>query len=440
MPAVAVQRPVNTQETASAPESRLGSRYEVTVQGSGLRRPSKAAQSAAGTHKTRMPGPDQWLRESLHSTLSGSGPVVDVRPEVLSSWARAAAMSLAPDALAVPYSGDVEVESRLMHAAMPVVDRLASDLAGTETALVVSDNQGTVVHRRVFSMGLEPKLDRVMLAPGFSFGEEHVGTNGIGTALAERKAVFVVGGEHFADAFVGTACAGAPVTDPHNGQLMGVIDLSTSTEGAHSLMLALVKRAAWEVEQRLLDGSAAAERVLYRHFLAARRRAKRPLVVVGEHTTLANTAASRLLGPADGDRLWEWALRALTASGTRTATAVLASGTATVAECDPVYDAQTLIGAVLRLRPETGGAPRAQPAAPSSGRPLSGWESLTQTERSVALLVAEGYTNRETAARLFLSWHTVDSHLRHVYAKLGIVSRVQLARMTTDQSEMDLAG
>ena len=92
-----------------------------------------------------------------------------------------------PDALAVPYSGDVEVESRLMRAAMPVVDRLSSDLAGTETALVVSDNQGTVVHRRVFSRGLGPKLDRVLLAPGFSFGEEHVGTNGIGTRWRSAK-------------------------------------------------------------------------------------------------------------------------------------------------------------------------------------------------------------------------------------------------------------
>ena len=58
----------------------------------------------------------------------------------------------------------------------------------------------------------------------------------------------------------------------------------------------------------------------------------------------------------------------------------------------------------------------------------------------MALLVAEGYTNRETAARLFLSWHTVDSHLRHIYAKLGIASRVQLARTTSGRREMGLAG
>jgi DNA-binding CsgD family transcriptional regulator len=66
------------------------------------------------------------------------------------------------------------------------------------------------------------------------------------------------------------------------------------------------------------------------------------------------------------------------------------------------------------------------------GTPPSGWESLTETERSVAELVAGGLTNREAAAQLFLSWHTVDAHLRHIYAKLGITSRVQLARLSPE--------
>ena len=56
-------------------------------------------------------------------------------------------------------------------------------------------------------------------------------------------------------------------------------------------------------------------------------------------------------------------------------------------------------------------------------------EGLTQAERRVAALVAEGRTNREVAAALFLSERTVESHLTHVYAKLGVRSRTQLARM-----------
>jgi len=63
----------------------------------------------------------------------------------------------------------------------------------------------------------------------------------------------------------------------------------------------------------------------------------------------------------------------------------------------------------------------------------SGWAALTAAELTVAKLVAEGLTNREVADRLFVSPHTVNSHLRHVFSKLGINSRVELAgsRVTT---------
>jgi DNA-binding CsgD family transcriptional regulator len=55
-------------------------------------------------------------------------------------------------------------------------------------------------------------------------------------------------------------------------------------------------------------------------------------------------------------------------------------------------------------------------------------EGLTPAERRVAVLVAEGRTNREVAAALFLTERTVASHLSHVYAKLGVRSRTELAR------------
>jgi DNA-binding CsgD family transcriptional regulator len=67
-------------------------------------------------------------------------------------------------------------------------------------------------------------------------------------------------------------------------------------------------------------------------------------------------------------------------------------------------------------------------------RPAFGWDSLTDTERRVADLVAEGLSNRQAANRLFLSTHTVAFHLRHIFCKLGISSRVQLARLTAEQS------
>jgi DNA-binding CsgD family transcriptional regulator len=69
-----------------------------------------------------------------------------------------------------------------------------------------------------------------------------------------------------------------------------------------------------------------------------------------------------------------------------------------------------------------------------SERPiLSGWPSLTNGERRVARAVAEGLTNAEVGARLFLSRHTVDFHLRQIYRKLEVRSRVQLTRLVLAQ-------
>jgi DNA-binding CsgD family transcriptional regulator/tetratricopeptide (TPR) repeat protein len=60
-------------------------------------------------------------------------------------------------------------------------------------------------------------------------------------------------------------------------------------------------------------------------------------------------------------------------------------------------------------------------------RPASGWGSLSATERAVSLLVAEGLTNGAVARRLYISPHTVNTHLRHVFAKLDVPNRVALA-------------
>lgn len=70
----------------------------------------------------------------------------------------------------------------------------------------------------------------------------------------------------------------------------------------------------------------------------------------------------------------------------------------------------------------------ARPGARGSRhRPARGWESLTATERAVSLLVAEGLTNVAVARRLYISPHTVNTHLRHAFAKLGVANRVALA-------------
>jgi DNA-binding CsgD family transcriptional regulator len=70
-------------------------------------------------------------------------------------------------------------------------------------------------------------------------------------------------------------------------------------------------------------------------------------------------------------------------------------------------------------------------------RPTSGWGSLTPTERDVVRLVSEGLANNDIATRLFVSPRTVQTHLTHVYTKLGLTSRVQLAQEAARHSPAD---
>ncbi|OKI44014.1 hypothetical protein A6A27_38645 [Micromonospora sp. CB01531] len=67
------------------------------------------------------------------------------------------------------------------------------------------------------------------------------------------------------------------------------------------------------------------------------------------------------------------------------------------------------------------------------GGTLRGWQGLTGSELQVVRLVAQGATNRQVAERLFLSPHTISTHLRHAYTKLEIKSRVELARLVLEQ-------
>jgi DNA-binding CsgD family transcriptional regulator len=82
---------------------------------------------------------------------------------------------------------------------------------------------------------------------------------------------------------------------------------------------------------------------------------------------------------------------------------------------------------------------RARGLRPATGGPRSSreWPELTESEFAVASLVARSATNREVAERLYLSPHTVNTHLRHVFAKLGIRSRVELARLAAERGSTE---
>ncbi|MFF0728497.1 AAA family ATPase [Streptomyces sp. NPDC004134] len=155
----------------------------------------------------------------------------------------------------------------------------------------------------------------------------------------------------------------------------------------------------------LAAGAAHADGVLHDDLEALRRAAElyrlagRPLAAAG-----ALEDAARGNGAGDG------------------AARFLAAAADLYLECGAQRDTARVQRKLRRL-----GVPHAR-AALGAQKPKSGWESLTGAELRVVRAVVDGRTNREAAGELFLSPHTVDSHLRRVFAKLDINSRVELTK------------
>ena len=188
------------------------------------------------------------------------------------------------------------------------------------------------------------------------------------------------------------------------------------------------------IQPRLID-EAAGNQVLFEHYLRARRRAKGPLVLVSERVMHTNTAAAALVQSTDHALLWKWASAAAATKGPGESSLRLTSGLPVAVRAWPVANGGQLAAALVRLDPmDPESAPGARAAGPARDRPAYGWASLTSSERSVAAIIAEGATNREAAARLFLSRHTIDFHLRQIFRKLEINSRVALTRLVIQHS------
>ncbi|AXI78392.1 SpoIIE family protein phosphatase [Peterkaempfera bronchialis] len=215
---------------------------------------------------------DVHLLDDAHERFLSGRPVGEqVRRSILTSWQRCRLQGTAVDQIDLPYRQDLDLESSLVRVAGPVLDRLASTLSGMHAVAVLCDEHAQVLQRRAGEASLTRRLDAVQLLPGFGWTEQIAGTNGIGTALEDRRPAFIRGREHFADTIRFFACAAAPIRDPLSGSVQGLVDLTSLREDADPMMLTLVREAVADIEKLLLDQIGERERVLLRTFLQAKR-------------------------------------------------------------------------------------------------------------------------------------------------------------------------
>jgi DNA-binding CsgD family transcriptional regulator len=230
----------------------------------------------------------------------------------------------------------------------------------------------------------------------------------------------------------GSVSTAAPIEDPRTGRAIGAVLLVCRAADLGPLILPYAQHVSRDIAARLVDEAGAAERALLEQFVRVRRASRGPVAGVNERRMLTNAAAAALLGDADRPSVWGWARRVMAGECEPGEQLELASGERYAARCQPVLAGRDVVGALVRLDPER----RRRAAGSNSARPVRptfGWAGLSPAELGVAELAAAGLTNQQMAARLFLSRHTIDFHLRNIFTKLGVRSRVELTRIVLER-------
>ncbi|MFV0432998.1 MAG: sigma-54-dependent Fis family transcriptional regulator [Leucobacter sp.] len=239
---------------------------------------------------------------SGHSGTGAGGAVV---PAVIrESWQRSLGEGVDPESSAVSYF-EVDPEHRLARCARMPVQRLVDSLAGLDIGIVVSEETSRIVHRLDTGAAAARLLDTIDLAPGSDYSECAVGTNGVGTALASGRPVYVAGAAYYRSQFTDYVCAGVPIRDPVTGSVTGVIDLTCAARDASPLLMGLARQAAAEIEDLLLAAASEPERAALAAFseLSTAMPVGVPVLAAAGQARLQNRAAEALFSPEESSLL-----------------------------------------------------------------------------------------------------------------------------------------
>jgi sigma-54 dependent transcriptional regulator, acetoin dehydrogenase operon transcriptional activator AcoR len=357
-----------------------------------------------------MCGPDAWRRtlEVRDRFLAAADPdwlpprSCGVRREIVLLWrllllsgVDAAATDLPRDESAVP-------PDRLVRAAQPVFDRLADQIAGTQAWAFLADRECRLVRYVAGDPALIPLLEARGAFPGARFGEDVVGTNGLGTAVEQGRPFIVAGSEHFRAYESKATTAGALVRDPVTRRLVGLVNINCRYELTNGLLLPFVTELARSVEERLLAQRPAAAQELLEEVMRVSERSAQAAVALSEEIFIANAAALALLDGADYELLRQWARESWAGELKRERTGRLRLGPdrAVTARCRPLPGTAGRRAAVVTLTPCANAVTAAAPAPQSSSSEhLLARLDQVRVRRLPVLLRGERGTGKATLAR-----------------------------------------
>jgi len=259
-----------------------------------------------------------------------------VRDTILASWWRSRSWKVAADRIDLSYVRDPDLDTPLTRTALPVLRQLRESLEGQPISVILTDANGVVLTRLAADHDLDRHLDSVKLAPGFSYAEEFVGTNGIGTALEIGRPAHVFGHEHYAEKLEDLACAGVPIHHPISGKTVGAVDLTCWRKDADPLLIALARTTADQITKALFAAGSAPELELLQEYLRACRHSGGMVVALNNDMVMMNEPARQTLDPGDQVVLLGHAADALARRDQGTVVIEMPSGTRARLLCRPV--------------------------------------------------------------------------------------------------------
>ena len=184
-------------------------------------------------------------------------PVTGVRSVIYQSWVRSNTTGIKPDQFAAPSLERNAVLSKssydhheLRRATRASLSQIGELLSSAEAMLILTDRDGVILET-VGDNSTLTKAYKINLSVGGVWSENASGTNGIGTALWTGQPTYVHGEEHFCEGMKAWSCAAAPIRDPIDRSIIGVINLSGLTSIFQKHNAAFAATAARDIEVAL---------------------------------------------------------------------------------------------------------------------------------------------------------------------------------------------
>ena len=194
-----------------------------------------------------------WNR-FLANRNAPSLPMTGVRSIIYQSWVRSNTTGIKPDQFAAPslerstsVTKSAFDQAELRRATLATMTRIGDLLTGAEAMLLLTDRDGVILET-VGDKSTLSKANKINLNVGGVWSEDASGTNGIGTALWAGQPVYVHGEEHFCEGMKAWSCAAAPIRDPIDHSIIGIVNLSGLTGIFQKHNAAFAATAARDIE------------------------------------------------------------------------------------------------------------------------------------------------------------------------------------------------